>query len=186
MTRLILIAILLLSSGCAYTTPRYSISANSVEAIRTLQRQNNQRINIGSFTSRELDNSHICRLAGPIEIPDNKSFASFIEDAITSELKIAEAYDAKSPNVLTAALLTSDFSSGMTDGEWFIKMEFAKADGRKFAVESTYKFDGNFAGDQACTKVAMFFPNAVQDLISKLVASNDFRDMFLSGKKAND
>jgi len=164
-----------LLAGCStYMPQRYSTAADNVVAIRAL---NLNGVNVGTFTTTvKVDNA--CRGAGPIAPPDNMSFESYIQKALADELKLAGAFDSKSPRVTLAGVLTKiDFSSskGLTGGEWNLALDLKSSNGKSVSANETYNFNSGFAADTACKQTAEAFLPATQNLLAKLINNSGFK-----------
>lgn len=174
-TRLVFIAVaMLVTIGCStFTTPRYSISANNHVALKSM---NLSRVGIGSFSGpRHFDN--YCRGAGPLAPIDGLSYADYIKQAFESELKVAGAYDDKSPNViLSGEIIELGFSSSssVTRGSWHIDLMLRSSNGESIRASETYQFESGFLADTACKQTAEAFEPAVQDLIGKTISNPGF------------
>jgi hypothetical protein len=82
--------------GCStYVTPRYSISADTNVALKSLGVSG---VAVGAFSGpASFDNA--CRGAGPLSPPDGLSHTDYIKRALEDELKVAGAYAAGAPRV---------------------------------------------------------------------------------------
>jgi hypothetical protein len=167
---------LALLTACSHVSPRYNMSATNVEELRQITKDSATKIGSGLFTATEVGKkSIICRAAGPIAPPDDKTFDGFIHDALFDELKMVNAYDQNAPIKLSANLDQIDFSSNIGAGKWVIRMTL-KADGSEpFTVENTYSFSTNFVADIACEQVAQALPAATQDFIQKVFQAPSFK-----------
>lgn len=177
MRALIAIAAGLALTGCStYMPQRYSIAANNNVAIKAVNVGN---ISVGEFKG-PAGFSNACRAAGPIAPPDNITFQEYIRQALISELKIAGAYDDKSPKVtLSASVDRLAFSSsrGLTGGSWDVGMNVVSSNGKSKYVKEHYEFNSGFIADTACKQTAEAFHPTVQNLIEKLVTSSDFKGL---------
>ncbi|MGK9166373.1 hypothetical protein KXR53_08760 [Inquilinus limosus] len=160
--------------GCStYAAQRYSISADNVMALRSL---NGQTIAVGSFNSAQPPATEIgCRAVGPIKTPDGETFSEYVRKAFIDELKIANAYSEASPVVLTGVLDQANFSS--MNGAWDLGLTLKSSNGRSLAVKEHYPFTSSFYGETACNQTAQAMMPAVQNLIGKAVKSPQFRDL---------
>ncbi len=163
-------------SGCSHVAPRYSISANNVESLRAATANGTEKVAIEQFTTFESGLSSIgCRAAGPVQTPDGTTFEKYIQDAISSELKIAQAFSKESSIRLNGRLDYITFNSNIFAGNWQIDMTFSGATVQPFTINTVYPFSTNFAAAVACEQVAAALPAAVQDLIAKLIAHPSFQ-----------
>ncbi len=167
-----------LFSACSHVSPRYGVSGNNIEALRTSLAATDTKVAVGSFTTFEPGLSSItCRAVGPVSPSDGLTYEKYIEQAIISELKIAGAFAADSPARLDARLDYVTFSSNIGAGKWQIDMTFQGPGIAPFTLNTVYLFSTNFVGDVACTQVANALPAAVQDLIGKLIAHPSFNQL---------
>lgn len=165
----------LLVSGCTHNIPRYGLSADNVSTLQRMKSSSSNKLATATFTSFEPGkNSIVCRAAGPVEVPDGKTYETYIRDALISELKIADMHSENSGTVINGHLEFIDFSSNIGAGNWIIKMKFWGQGSTPFLVENTYPFSTNFIADIACGQVAQAFVPATQDFIKKLVNDPQF------------
>jgi hypothetical protein len=169
--RVALAAVALALAGCStYTANRYSISADTVTALRTLRPAS---VSVGAFTAAEPGRTEItCRAVGPIKTPDGETFEAFIRKAFVDELQIAEIYSPTSPVTLTGNVEHLDFSSNR--GNWTIALALASSNGRRLAVSEEYDFGWHFVGEVACRHAGQALTPAVQNVIGKAVRHPDF------------
>ena len=169
-----LIAIISSISGCStYASSRYSISADNVIALRTL---NGAKLNVGAFTSSKPSQYEImCRAVGPIKTPDGQTFENFIRKAFVDELNIAEVYSPSSKIILTGNLDAIDFSS--TSGTWNIALTIKSSNGDSLSVSENYSYATSYYGETACNQTAQALMPAVQDLIGKIVRNVEFKNL---------
>ena len=152
---------------------RYSISADNNVALKAIEAGN---INVSSFKGPQNFDSN-CRAAGPIAPPDNMTFETYIQKALADELKVAGKFDDKAPKItLSGELEQLAFSSsrGLTGGSWDIGLRVKSSNGKSIFVAEHYEFNSGFIADTACKQTAEAYYPAVQNLIGKLVKSQDF------------
>ena len=166
-----LVGLTVLSSGCStYSASRYSINSDNVVAMRTL---NGKMINVGSFSATKAGEREImCRGVGPIKTPDGEPFSEFVRKAFLDELKIASVYSASAPITLTGNLDSIDFSSA--SGDWNLALTVKSSNGKSLSVNESYAFTSSFNGETACNQTAQAFMPAVQNLVGKVVRSQEF------------
>lgn len=171
-----LLSVLVLSACSTYMPQRYSISADTNVALKSIGVGG---INVGEFKGpAKFDNS--CRAAGPIAPPDNMSFEAYIQKALADELKVAGAYDDKAPKITLTGLVDQlGFSSsrGLTGGSWDIGLRVSSSNGKSVYVSEHYEFNSGFIADTACKQTAEAYLPAVQNLIGKLVATPEFKSL---------
>jgi hypothetical protein len=163
--------------GCStYMSPRYSIEPDNTIALRNL---NANDIGVADFTGPD-EFSSSCRGGGPIAPPDDITFAEYIREALADELKVAGLYNRQSPKVtLTGKIDTLDFSTnkGITGGEWNISITLTSSNGKSLVSSEHYEFKAGFAGETACKQTAEAFMYAVQNLIAKVIKSDEFKGL---------
>ncbi|WP_336974488.1 hypothetical protein AB6N01_03340 [Alcaligenes nematophilus] len=176
------IAVLALSTvlvGCStYAVPRYSISTDTVVALRAV---GDVKASVGDFRNDSPTNKDsqpgeiMCRAVGPIKTPDGESYADYVRKALISELIIANIYEKESTLELTGRLTTLDFDS--MGGTWTVGMELSSSNGKSIAVNNTHKYTSSFYGETACNQTAQAGLGAIQDAIRALVTHADFKTL---------
>lgn len=168
---LILSAIVVFASGCStYSASRYAISADNVVALRSL---NGKTLNVGAFSaSTPGQNEIMCRGVGPVKTPDGEPFAEFVRKALLDELKMANAYSPSAPVTITGNLDGIDFSSN--SGNWNLALTVKASNGKSMSVAESYGFTSSFLGETACHQTAQALMPAVQNLVGKVVRSQEF------------
>jgi hypothetical protein len=162
-------AVVVLSTGCAYNISPYGVSAENVEAIRA--KLQNQPLATDRFTASEPGRTSIaCRGAGPVTAPNGKSFETYIEEALVSEFKLGGIYKETSNSKLKVHFTKVDFDSMIGAGHWYIEGTVT-AGGSSFPVITDTPFDASFVADKACQEVAQTFPLAVQAFIKGVISN---------------
>jgi hypothetical protein len=172
MKRFILSAIALATlSGCStYAVQRYSVKADNVVAYR----ETNKKYNVAPFTASTPELKEImCRGVGPIKTPDNQTFAAYIAGAVTDELKMAGAFDAKSSNTLTGNLDDIQFDS--MSGSWTIVLSLKASNGDSVKKQEKYKYTTSYYGETACNQTAQAFMPAVQNLLGQFATEANLK-----------
>ena len=108
------------------------------------------------------------------------SFEAYIQKALADELKVAEIFDDKMPNITLAGVVERlAFSSmrGLTGGSWDIGLKVSSSNGKSLAVSEHYEFNSCFTAGTACRQTAEAYLPAVQNLIGKLVMSPEFKGL---------
>ncbi|MBN8502691.1 MAG: hypothetical protein J0M19_16320 [Sphingomonadales bacterium] len=166
-----------LLAGCStFTTPRYSISADTNVALKALGESN---IGVGPFVGPPSFDS-ACRAAGPLSPPDGMSHTAYIKKAFEDEFKVAGIYAAGSPKrTISGTVNKIQFSSarGLTGGSWDIDLTLASSNGAKMQVLEHYEFESGYVADTACKQTAEAYFPAVQNLIAKAVRSPEFKTL---------
>lgn len=178
MTRFtVLVPLVMALTGCTtFVTPRYSISADTHVALKSLGVSG---ISVGAF-AEPADFDRMCRAVGPLAPPDGMTHAAYIRRALVDELKIAGVHAETSPRVtLTGTVKQLKFSSmrGLTGGAWDIDISLTSSNGRSMSTSENYQFESGYLADTACKQTAEAFMAAVQNLIGKIVRSPGFREL---------
>jgi hypothetical protein len=158
-------------TGCStYSASRYSISADNIEALRSLS---GKTINVGAFTSTTPGQTEImCRGVGPIKTPDGEPFSDFVRKALVDEMRMANTYSANAPITLTGNLDAIDFSSH--GGSWNLALTVKSSNGKSLSASENYAYKSSFYGETACNQTAHALMPAVQNLVGKVVRSPEF------------
>lgn len=88
---------------------------------------------------------------------------------------MAGIYQQNSSNKLSAKLDYIDFSTGLSESDWTIRMTFSSRATKPFSIETKHSFEGAFVANQACQIVAQELPKATQKLILALVSHPSFK-----------
>ena len=164
----------LLVTGCTFATPRYSISADNNEAVKSLKLSN---IAIGTFAGPSTFDSS-CRLTGSLAPLDKVTYTDYIRKAFEAEFKLAGALAVVQPRVTLSGNVTSlEFSSSrnIIGGSWLIDLALNSSNGKQMTISEVYEFESGYNGETACRQTAEAFVPAVQDLIGKTVRSSQFK-----------
>lgn len=163
--------------GCStYMSPRYSIEPDNTVAFRNLSAGD---IRVADFAGPD-EFSSSCRGGGPIAPPDGITFAEYVREALADELKVAGLYNNESPKVtLTGKIDTLNFSTnkGITGGEWNISITLTSSNGKSMVSSEHYEFKAGFVGETACKQTAEAFMYVVQNLIGKVIKSDEFKGL---------
>jgi len=169
----ILILVAVLSTGCSYNIPKYGVSVENVNNLKSIK----TKINVGEFTTKEKGkNSIMCRGAGNVGTPDNTPFEQYIKSALISELKLAGKFNENSNITISGHLDEVDFNSNIGTANWVFKLNATSSNSKSIVVNTIYEFEGSFVADKACSEVAQAFIPAVQKLINDLVSHKDFNN----------
>jgi hypothetical protein len=171
MKRTVLVFAALILCGCStYSASRYSMSADNVTSIRTI---NGKTVNVGAFGATIPGQKDImCRGVGPIKTPDGEPFSEYVRKALVDELKMGEIFSTTAPVTLTGNLDAIDFSSN--SGKWNLALTVKSSNGRSISTTESYGFTSSFYGETACNQTAQALMPAVQNLVGKIVRSPEF------------
>jgi hypothetical protein len=175
----ILAAMLLLAAGisaCSFTIDRYGVSASNVETMKQLQIK---PVAIDTFESLPpgLYSLGGCRLRNSIQTPYGLSFALYLEQAFSDELRLAGFYDPSSKTRLRGRLEKITFDSSVPTGNWIMMFRIASNADPGYSIESKYEFSTNMVAAKACQQVAEAFRGAVQQLILRTISDPRFKEL---------
>lgn len=161
--------------GCASVkASNYGASTENVLRLREYAPQGS-KIAVAEFTSTQPGLKVLtCRLAAKVSAPGSHTFASFIREALISDLQLAELYSADTQAVLKANLDLVEMSAAVGNGKWRFKLTFEPEGGQAFTVESLHEFSTNWVGDKACQQVAQELTPAVQRLVRAITSKPEF------------
>jgi hypothetical protein len=166
----------LLTACSTFTTPRYSINADTDVALKSLGVSD---IAVGTFTGPAAFDA-ACRAVGPLAPPDGISHTEYFKKAFEDELKVAGAHASGSPKmILSGAVNRLSFSSsrGLTGGAWDIDVTLLSSNGKSMTANEHYEFESGFMADTACKQTAEAYLPTVQNLIGKIVRSPEFKTL---------
>lgn len=171
-------AISITLSGCqTYNAQMYGVSADTNYAIKSLKL--NESITVGEFSlANQFDTN--CRAIGPIMLPNNLTYQAYIKKAFEDELKIAGAYAYKDPKVSIGGRINRinmSSSKGLTRGYWDIDLTLSSNNGKSITMSEYYEFESGFDGFSACKNTADALMPTVQNLVGKIIKSQEFKEM---------
>jgi hypothetical protein len=164
------------ASACSSTIARYEVSASNIETMKQLQIK---PIAVDTFESIPpgLYSLGGCRTRESIETPQGFSFASYIRQAFTDELKLAGLYDSNSALIIRGRLDKISFDSTVPTGKWVMTFTVASPKDPGFSIESKHEFSTNVVGSKACRQVADAYSTAVQQLIKQIISDPRFKQL---------
>lgn len=180
---ILIIALPLFLGACqTYNAQMYGVSADTNFIIKSLKV--NESVSVGEFSlASQFDTN--CRAVGPITLPNNLTYQTYIKRAFEDELKIAGAYAYKDPKVVISGRvnrINMSSSKGLTRGYWDIDLTLSSNNGRSITMSEYYEFESGFDGFSACKNTADALMPTVQNLVGKIIKSAEFKEM-VSTKK---
>lgn len=165
------VSLLTLSACSTMQPPRYSISVDNIEAIKTYSGAKAQIASLNQSAAFESN----CRLMGPIQPADGLTIPQFITKAFNDEFKMAGVYSREGVKI-TGDITKIVFSSisGVTNGYWDIAIQLKSTNGKTLDVNNKYSFKSGFDAITACNATADALSPAIQDLIHAVVSHPDF------------
>lgn len=171
------IALIALAGCVDIPVSQYGISVKNVSAVKNTGLE---PVAVSSFTSTTPGLSSInCRPPSGLIIltPDNSTYESYIQEAITDELKLAGLYDPASKLVLQGKIEEIDFNSNVFAGNWVISLSLFSNRNAGYKTTVKYEFSTNLMGDIGCRQVAEAFYPAVQKLLYQTVSDPRFKEL---------
>ncbi len=164
-------------SGCANKVHNYAVSTENLLALQKLSSKSH-KVNVGQFTDSGKNESEVmCRLSSPIGTPKGQTFASYIQNAFKKELVIANMYDPKAKNTITANLNDIYGSTVLGDAYWSFDVTVKSTNGKSYNVKSKYEYESSFTAVSACSEMQRSFPLAVQKLIGDIIHHPKFTEL---------
>lgn len=169
--------------GCSMMAPKYTLSANNVQALRDAGAVTTT---IGKVAAQG-DDAHdqSISLRGSAMKSPYGSYANYLAEALTQELREAKILDGKSQIQISAVLLKNDihaagFSTASADID--ARFQVIRAGQTTFdKVKSAHiQWDSSFVGAIAIPRAQQHYPEAVSALLAQLYADHDFLDALKS------
>ncbi|MDQ7061859.1 MAG: hypothetical protein Q9M43_12355 [Sulfurimonas sp.] len=163
-------------SGCANKVPTYSPKTANIMQLKGMS--SDAKTSVGKFTDSGNEETKVmCRLATPIGTPSGETFTSYIQDALTQELMLADKFDPKSSNILTANLNDIYGSTTLGNAYWEFKVTVKSSNGTSFDTNSRYDYDSSYFAGSACSEMQRSFVPAVQKLNNEIINNPKFKDL---------
>jgi hypothetical protein len=163
-------------SGCSTTNsiPYKASTANVITIQQKLQTQG-KKVAIGSVQMAPgIDESPLCRLAGPVVVAPGKTLPQYIKDAFQEELFLAQVYLPNAASTINARVDALTFSS-VSPASWNISMYVSSnTKPQGYSVKLNYPFNTSWDAMSACRNVADAFGPAVQELLKQVVNDPGF------------
>lgn len=167
-----------ISSGCAIVAPTYS---PSLENITTLKKSGEYSVKVADFTSiNGPQNEKTISIRGSsMSSPKNESYASYLADALKTELDMAKKLSPSADTVISGELLRNDIdASGFSMGYGDIAARFIVKRGNQTRYEQVKsahtEWESSFAGAIAIPTATQAYPMLVQKLIAELTNDKSF------------
>ena len=184
MKRIAFILLILFSvTACeTYTASRYHVPAKHTYYLQNLNK--NVNFSVGNFDQTDkVSVNRACRLAGPVKVTGDQTFADYLKDALIEEFATADIYSESSKKQLSGKIINASFSS-VTPAYWVFNTDFS-IDGSKdvINVNTNYSFGTSFSAIGACRNVAEAFPHAVEQHINDLFKNEAFKKAMMKKLK---
>lgn len=160
-------------TGCApHITQVYSPSSKNIMTLRDLSTTTKNKLSVGKF---EGDDSKINCRGAKIAPPNNMTFASYLKNALTEELMLANLYDENSSLQISGNLKELEVECAVGTGKWNIEMELIPKSGKPFVIKKSYDFEGAYMGRVVISNAQQSFVPATQEAINALLKSPEFK-----------
>ncbi|MDO9305166.1 MAG: hypothetical protein Q7T77_07530 [Sulfuricurvum sp.] len=173
---LLIIFIAILFSGCSVKSALYKPDFNSINELKTLnikpmaiQRGNSQNQAVNEISLR----------ASKMFSPYGENFEEYLKVSLEEHLKSANLFDKNSNLLVTSTLLKNEVETGLAaTGTADISANFTLNKDGQLIYDKTltihHEWDSSFVGAIAIPNATENYPIAIQKLINKLMADDDF------------
>jgi len=175
---LVAVATVLLVSGCAsVNVPPYSPHYETIDRLKKLDIE---KMSVGEVGPRDPDaavNQITIRGTATLKSPSG-TFASYLENALRSDLMEMGFYDPTSTTQIDAIIFKNDIEAGLSTGTGVMEVMLTIKKKGKRTFEKTYvaniQFESAFAGAMAFDRSIPQYPNLVRALLLKVYRDSAF------------
>lgn len=172
------LSFIVLSAGCTVVAPTYQ---PDIDHVQVLKKAGDSQASVAGFTlgPHSAGANNISLRGSSMESPYAKSYPKYVEEALRSELQLAERLS-KDPAVqISGTLIENDLdASGFSTGEGVIKVRFVvKHDGNIVydeIKEAHTQWESSFVGGIAIPNAVQAYPKLVDALLDDLYADPAF------------
>lgn len=184
--KLTLLLFALMLSGCAMTAPNYTTSFDNVTLLR---QENLDKVKITEVTSTPGPNEspeNITMRASPLNSPYG-SYAGYLREALTQELKDARLLDENASKEIKAYLLKNSLLTPMSTGSAELEARFVLSRGGSVLYDktksATVTWPSAFLGATALSSAQINYPKVYQKLLQSLFTDIDFLNALKPSKR---
>lgn len=174
---IIIIALLFLSGCASFIAPNYSPDYQTID---NLKKQNLNKAALETFQPQDT-NAEVNKISlrGSKLTAKEGSFASYLENAMRSDLTEMGIYDANSAIKINTSILKNDIDiSGISKGSGLIEVQLSINKDNITALDKTYtvttEFKSAFAGVTAIPIGRTEYPKLVRALLTKIYNDPEF------------
>jgi hypothetical protein len=174
---LVSIALLLLSGCASFVAPSYSPDYQTID---TLKKQKLNKATVDTFQPQD-PNAEVNKISlrGSSLKATEGSFASYIENAMRSDLTEMGIYDANATTKINTTVLKNDIDiSGLSKGNGVLEVQLSVSKNGAIVLDKMYSitttFDSAFAGMTAIPIGQKEYPNLVRALLTKIYTDAEF------------
>lgn len=163
-----------LLSGCTLAPPPYTPNYDTLDRLKKL---NLNKISIGEVQPRDPNASvNSITLRGSTLSPSSGTFATYIEDAIRSDLTDVGLYDNSSSKRINANILQNDIDTSSGLGKIEISLNVSDKNTNLFSKRfySQVEFETSFVGAIAIPNGQNAYPKLVRSVLDKIYLDADF------------
>lgn len=167
-----------LAAGCSMTAPQYSASLSNVQ---TLKDSGSNTAKVGHFdSSGDSGNANPISLRGSsLDSPYEKSYAKYLEEALTQELSLAGKLAPDARVEISGVLQKNDISiPAVGDGYGDLQARFIVKKGSATTYDKVKSihdtWESSFVGAVAIPRAQEQYPKLVQKLLAELYADPEF------------
>jgi hypothetical protein len=175
---MVAVATALLVSGCAsFTAPTYSPHYEMIDRLKKIEIE---KLSVGEVQPRDPNASvNQISLRGASLTSPSGTFASYLENAIRSDLMEMGWYDPTSTTRLDATILKNDIDvSGFSTGHGVMEVYLTISKNGTLTFKKVYvantRFGSSLLGAVAVPKGQMEYPNLVRALLQKVYGDPAF------------
>ncbi|HEY0859101.1 MAG TPA: hypothetical protein VGE16_18685 [Albitalea sp.] len=174
------VAAVAVMTGCATKAPSYQ---PSIQNVNVLKRAGTSAATVGTFgTEPGASGATSIQLrAAQMTTPSGGPYAQYIEEALKTELDLAQRLNPKANVVITGVLVKNNINAGginTNDGEVEARFVVRRDGSVRFekTKRGTAQWESSFVGNIAIPKAAQQYTVLVQLLLGALYADPDFQD----------
>ena len=174
---LVAVATVLLVSGCAsINVPPYSPHYETIDRLRELDIE---KMSVGEVGPRDPDAAvNQISLRGAMLKSPSGTFASYLENAIRSDLMEMGFYDPTSTTRIDAIIFKNDIAAGISTGTGVMEVMLTIKKKGKRTFEKTYvaniQFESAYLGNMALNRGLAQYPNLVRELLRQVYRDSAF------------
>jgi hypothetical protein len=175
---MVVVATALLASGCAsLTAPTYSPHYETIDRLKKIDLE---KMSVGEVQPRDPNASvNKITLRGSTLASPSGTFASYLENAIRSDLMEMRLYDPTSSTRIDATILKNDIDvSGIGTGHGVMEVKLTINKKGALVFEKVYladtQFESSFAGAVAIPRGQSEYPNLVRALLQNVYGDPAF------------
>lgn len=176
--RLIVAALLATIAGCVHMpAPVYQPAIDTTEL---LMQRHASGFDVGTFDSAPgVPNRRLGIRGSSLRGGVDGTFSTYLQEALTAELKAAGRYDPQSATRISGTLLRNELTGGTRTGKAVLAARFVLEREGQVVLQRTYeiehRWDSSFIGAIAIPEAMGNYPAAVQKLIAAVMADPDFQ-----------